>query len=117
AAAGLERLVSLGGLEPANGDAVSEHLRSREEVARILASHVAPVVHVRAAMVIGSGSASFQMLRHLVFRLPVMVTPRWIDTRTQPVAIADVVATLGALAAAEDPPAEVELGGADVLTY
>jgi uncharacterized protein YbjT (DUF2867 family) len=117
ARAGLERAIYLGGLEPTDGDAGSEHLRSREEVARILASHVAHVVHVRAAMVIGSGSASFQMLRHLVSRLPVMVTPRWIDTRTQPVAIADVVATLAALADADDPPAEVELGGADVLTY
>jgi uncharacterized protein YbjT (DUF2867 family) len=68
-------------------------------------------------MVIGSGSASFQMLRHLVSRLPVMVTPRWIDTRTQPVAIADVVGTLAALAEAGDPPGEVQLGGADVLTY
>ena len=117
AAAGLERAVYLGGLEPTDGEALSEHLRSREEVADILASHVAHVVHVRAAMVIGSGSASFQMLRHLVARLPVMVTPRWIDTRTQPVAIADVVAVLTALAEAHDPPSEVQLGGADVLTY
>ena len=101
----------------ASGETTSEHLRSREEVAEILAEHVDEVVHVRAAMVIGAGSASFQMLRHLVLRLPVMVTPRWIDTRSQPVAIADVVGTLAALADHPDPPAEVQLGGADVLTY
>src|SRR3954453_1299998 len=117
AAAGVGRIVYLGGLEAAGGEATSEHLRSREEVARILAAHVDGLVHVRAAMVIGKGSASFQMLRHLVARLPVMVTPRWIDTRTQPVAIADVVTALRALAIHPAPPREVQLGGADVLTY
>ena len=113
--AGTERVIYLGGLE-ANG-ATSAHLKSREEVARILAEHVEETVHVRAAMVIGPGSASFVMLKALVERLPVMVTPRWIDTRSQPVAIADVVATLSELAERESVPAEVELGGADVLTY
>ena len=110
--AGVERIVYLGGLA---GE--SEHLRSREEVARILREHVPDTVHVRAAMVIGKGSASFVMLRSLVERLPAMVTPRWIDTRTQPVAIADVVRTLAALAAFDGAPEEVELGGRDVLTY
>ena len=114
--AGVARLVYLGGLRGGPG-ATSEHLRSREEVARILAEHVPGTVHVRAAMVIGAQSASFLMMRSLVDRLPVMVCPRWIDTRTQPVAVRDVVATLAALALAEDPPAEVELGGADVLSY
>jgi uncharacterized protein YbjT (DUF2867 family) len=113
AAAGVGRVVYLGGLE---GD-VSEHLRSRNEVAEVLAADGPPTVHVRAAMVIGAGSASFQILERLVRRLPLMVTPRWIDTRTQPVAIADVVATLAALATYVDPPAEVQLGGAEVLTY
>jgi uncharacterized protein YbjT (DUF2867 family) len=112
-AAGVGRVVYLGGLE---GD-VSEHLRSRGEVAKVLAAEGPPTVHVRAAMVIGAGSASFQILERLVRRLPLMVTPRWIDTRTQPVAIADVVATLAALATYADPPAEVQLGGAEVLTY
>ena len=74
-------------------------------------------MYVRAAMVIGPGSASFEMLRHLVGRLPVMITPRWLDTRTQPVAIDDVVRTLADLAELDDAPAEVQLGGADVLTY
>jgi uncharacterized protein YbjT (DUF2867 family) len=112
-AAGVSRVVYLGGL----GGGDSKHLRSREEVAEVLAAHVAQVVHVRAAMVIGEGSASFIMLRSLVHRLPAMITPKWIDTRTQPIAIADVVHTLAELAGREDVPEEVELGGADVLTY
>jgi uncharacterized protein YbjT (DUF2867 family) len=111
--AGVRRVIYLGGLP--GGD--SEHLASREEVAKILAEHVEETIHVRAAMVIGSGSASFVMLKSLVHRLPAMITPRWIETRTQPVAIADVVKTLTALADHEDPPREVQLGGADVLTY
>lgn len=116
--AGVRRIVYLGGLDP-NGSR-SRHLESREEVAAILAEHGGGrdrLVHVRAAMVIGDGSASFQMLRSLVERLPAMVTPRWVDTRSQPVAIDDVVRTLATLATREDAPSEVELGGADVLTY
>jgi len=113
AEAGVERIVYLGGLEAAE----SEHLRSRHEVAEVLREHGPRLVYVRAAMVIGAGSASFQMLEHLVRRLPVMVTPRWIETRSQPVAIGDVAAALTTLAAHPDPPAEVQLGGADVLTY
>ncbi len=116
AAAGVRRIVYLGGLEGAGGH-VSAHLRSREEVAELLAEAVPEVVHVRAAMVIGAGSASFQMLEALVRRLPVMVTPKWIDTRSQPVAVVDVVRVLAALVEHPDPPAEVQLGGADVLTY
>lgn len=111
--AGVERVIYLGGLEGER----SEHLRSRHEVAEILREHGPPLVYVRAAMVIGAGSASFQMLEHLVRRLPVMVTPRWIDTRSQPVAIDDVAGTLAALATHPDPPQELQLGGADVLTY
>jgi uncharacterized protein YbjT (DUF2867 family) len=111
-AAGVRRVVYLGGLA---GD--SKHLRSREEVAELLAALGPPLVHVRAAMVIGDGSASFTMLRSLVDRLPVMVTPKWVDTRTQPVAARDVVGVLAALADREDAPQEVQVGGADVLTY
>ena len=72
---------------------------------------------MRAAMIIGQGSASFEMLRHLVSRLPVMVTPRWVDTRSQPVAVDDVVKALADVAERDDAPGEVQLGGADVLTY
>jgi uncharacterized protein YbjT (DUF2867 family) len=114
--AGVERIIYLGGLEGVADGAKSEHLRSREEVAAVLAQHVR-TVHVRAAMVIGEGSASFVMLSSLVHRLPVMVVPKWLDTRTQPVAIEDVTATLATLAELPDPPAEVQVGGADVLSY
>jgi uncharacterized protein YbjT (DUF2867 family) len=112
-AAGVQRVVYLGGL----GSSDSEHLRSRTEVAELLRQRVPQLVHLRAAMVIGAGSASFVMLRHLVQRLPAMICPRWIDTRTQPVAVADVVEVLAAAAEREDAPDELQVGGADVLTY
>jgi uncharacterized protein YbjT (DUF2867 family) len=112
--AGVERVIYLGGL----GDAASsEHLRSRDEVADLLRQRVPELVYARAAMIIGPGSASFEMLRHLTKRLPVMIAPRWLDTRTQPVAIADVASALATLAERDDVPAEVDLGGADVLSY
>ena len=113
--AGTPRVVYLGGL-PAAG-AGSRHLRSREEVADLLATAAAQVVHARAAMVIGAHSASFLMLRQLVRRLPAMVGPKWIDTRTQPIAARDVTRALVTLATFADPPAEVQLGGAEVITY
>jgi uncharacterized protein YbjT (DUF2867 family) len=114
--AGVERVVYLGGLGPTGEDA-SEHLRSRHEVAELLRQRVPELVYVRAAMIIGQGSASFEMLRHLVNRLPVMITPRWVDTRSQPVAVGDVVRALADVAETAGAPAEVQLGGADVLTY
>jgi uncharacterized protein YbjT (DUF2867 family) len=116
ARAGVARTIYLGGLEGA-GDDGSEHLRSRLEVAEVLSETVPELVHVRAAMIVGTESASFQMLRGLVEHLPVMITPKWLETRSQPVAIEDVVGTLAALAVREKTPAEVQLGGADVLTY
>lgn len=109
---GVERIVYLGGLEGA-----SAHLASRAETARTLAEHGPPLVHVRAAMIVGPGSASFEILRGLVDHLPAMIAPRWIDTRTQPVSIADTVRALIACAEADDPPEEVQLGGSDVLSY
>jgi uncharacterized protein YbjT (DUF2867 family) len=114
AAAGVRRVIYLGGLSSDNS---SDHLRSREEVAELLGEHVPELVHVRAAMVIGAGSASFQMLRALVHRLPAMVCPRWIDTRTQPIAIDDVVGALTALRDRPDATGEIQLGGAEALTY
>lgn len=118
AAAGVRRVIFLGGLS-GGGDAAasSAHLRSREEVAELLARHVPELVHARAAMVIGAGGASFEMLRALVTRLPAMICPRWVDTRTQPIAIEDLVHALAALRDRTDVTGDVELGGADVLTY
>jgi uncharacterized protein YbjT (DUF2867 family) len=114
--AGVRRVIYRGGLR-ASSDEGSAHLRSREEVGRILAEAAPETVHARAAMVIGAHSASFTMLTELVRRLPAMVGPKWIDTRTQPIAEADVTAALAALARFPAPPADVELGGAEVLTY
>ena len=110
--AGVRRIVYLGGLQ---GE--SEHLRSREEVADVLREHGPELVHARAAMVIGAGGASFVMMSKLVERLPLMVCPRWIDTRSQPIAVRDVVRALADLVERDDAPEDVELGGADVLTY
>jgi uncharacterized protein YbjT (DUF2867 family) len=112
--AGVERVIYLGGL---GSDASSEHLQSRDEVAKLLRQRIPELVYARAAMVIGPGSASFEMLRTLTQRLPVMIAPRWLDTRTQPIAIADVVAALAELATRDEVPGEVELGGADALSY
>jgi uncharacterized protein YbjT (DUF2867 family) len=113
--AGVRKIVYLGGL--GTGD-LSEHLASRQEVGRILRHSGVPTIELRASIVIGSGSASFEMIRALVERLPVMVTPRWVHTRTQPIAIDDVLAYL--LAAIDLEPAAselVEIGGADAVTY
>jgi uncharacterized protein YbjT (DUF2867 family) len=111
------RMVYLGGLAPADGP-LSPHMRSRAEVGRILSGSGVPTVVLRAAVVIGSGSASFEMLRYLTERLPVMVTPRWVASRVQPIAIRDV---LRYLVHAADLPAAVcgslDIGGPDVLTY
>jgi nucleoside-diphosphate-sugar epimerase len=120
ARAGVRRVIYLGGLSGGGAEmasASSAHLRSREEVAEILAGHLPQLVHVRAAMVIGAGGASFEMLHALVRRLPAMVCPRWIDTRTQPIALGDVVSALHALRDREDVVGDVELGGPDVLSY
>jgi len=114
--AGVRRVIYLGGLGDERAGS-SEHLRSRAEVADLLRAHVPELVYVRAAMVIGAGSASFEMLLHLTRRLPVMIVPRWLDTRTQPIAVRDVVRALADVGERDDAPAEVQLGGADVLTY
>lgn len=114
--AGVRRVIYLGGLSP-DESLDSAHLRSRHETADLLRSAAPEFVYARAAVVLGSGSASLVMLRELVERLPVMVCPRWIDVRTQPIAVADLVAAL--LHCAELPGLEgdVQLGGADVVTY
>jgi uncharacterized protein YbjT (DUF2867 family) len=115
AEARLERLVYLGGL--GSGPDLSAHLRSRQQVGGILRAGPVPAIELRAAIVIGGGSASFEMLRALVERLPFMVCPRWVRTRCQPIAIADV---LDGLRRALEIPAVsriVEIGGADALSY
>src|SRR3954451_19641278 len=115
--AGVGRLVYLGGLEPA-GEELSPHLRSRAEVARILLDSGAPTVVLRAAVVLGSGSASFAMLRYLPERLPVMVTPRWVHSLIQPIAIRDV---LRYLVGCGGLPSSVhrgfDVGGPDRMNY
>ncbi len=118
AEAGVERIVYLGGLGSSE-DTLSEHLQSRQETGRQLAAAGTPVLELRAGMVIGAGSASFRMLNDLVKRLPVMVTPRWVATRSQPIAIRDVVSYLIAAAAVPSTAGHmiVEIGGADVLSY
>ncbi|MCX4767482.1 SDR family oxidoreductase [Streptomyces sp. NBC_01275] len=119
-AAGVRRLVYLGGLTP---DGVPErelspHLRSRAEVGRILLGSGVPTAVLRAAVVIGSGSASFEMLRYLTERLPVMVTPSWVRTRIQPVAVRDVLrALVGGALMPDDVNRAFDIGGPDVLTY
>ncbi|AKU17253.1 NAD(P)H-binding protein [Luteipulveratus mongoliensis] len=117
AAAGVERIVYLGGLHPAGQD-LSEHLASRADVGQVFLDGEVPAVVLQAAILIGSGSASFEMLRHLTHRLPVMLTPRWVRSRIQPIAIDDV---LHYLVGAADLPSTVnrtfDVGGPDVLTY
>ena len=114
--AGIKRIVYLGGM--GSGDELSEHLSSRHEVGRILADGPTPVTELRAAVIIGSGSVSFEMLRYLTEVLPVMVTPRWVRTRCQPIAIHDVLGILiGVLDDETDADHVYEIGGPDVLEY
>lgn len=110
----LRRIVYLGGLGEGS---LSPHLESRQEVGRILASGETPVTELRAAVIIGSGSVSFEMLRYLTEVLPVMVTPKWVRTMCQPIAIRDVLEVL--VAALDDPDGDHvrEIGGPDRLSY
>lgn len=116
--AGVRRIVYLGGISPADQQ-LSPHLASREEVGQTLLESGVPTVVLRAAVVIGSGSASFEMLRYLTERLPAMVTPRWVRSHVQPIAVRDVLYYL--TRTAELVPADVnrgfDIGGPDVLTY
>jgi uncharacterized protein YbjT (DUF2867 family) len=116
--AGVRRIVYLGGLAPRDVE-LSPHLRSREEVGEVFLAGDVPAAVLRAAVILGSGSASFEMLRYLTERLPAMVTPRWAKNRVQPIAIRDVIRYLAACAT--QLPADVnrafDIGGPDVLTY
>ena len=112
---GVGRVVYLGGL----GDAPrSEHLRSRHETAEALRAHGPPLTYLRAAMVVGAGSESYRTLRYLVERLPAMIAPSWLSTKTQPIAIDDVLSYMEqAPAVVESAGREIQIGGPDVLSY
>lgn len=114
---GVKRIVYLGGLGDAN-EKLSAHLQSRHEVADILRSCGVPTIEFRASIVIGSGSLSFEMIRALVQRLPVMICPRWVDVKAQPIAVEDVVAyLLAALNLPEGQTGGFEIGGTDQVSY
>jgi len=114
--AGVQRIVCLGGL--GSGPDLSTHLASRQEVGRLLASTGVETIEFRASIVIGSGSLSFELVRSLTERLPVMIAPRWVRTRAQPIAIEDVIAYLVAALDLDAGAGRVfEIGGADVATY
>ncbi|MDQ2751215.1 MAG: NAD(P)H-binding protein [Actinomycetota bacterium] len=117
AGAGVERIVYLGGLGDDDGT-LSAHLRSRREVEALLGTGGVPVTVLRAAIVVGHGGISWELTRQLVDHLPVMVAPRWVTTRTQPIALADVIRYLvGVLEPAEALGAVYEVGGVEVLRY
>ena len=114
--AGVSRIVYLGGL--GRGDDLSRHLKSRQEVGRILASCGVTTIEFRASIVIGSGSLSFEMVRSLVMRLPVMLTPRWTRSLSQPIAIEDLIEYLRAAAVLDSRDSVVyEIGGSEQVTY
>jgi uncharacterized protein YbjT (DUF2867 family) len=117
AAAGVQRIIYLGGLGNDDDD-LSPHLRSRREVEHLLRDSGVPVTVFRAAVVVGHGGISWELTRQLVARLPVMLTPRWVNTRTQPIALPDAIRLL--VAACDAPQAvgaTYEIGGPDVLRY
>lgn len=117
AATGIRRIVYLGGIVP-SGQRLSRHLASRAEVGRILLDGPVPAIALQAAVIIGAGSASFEMLRYLTERLPAMVTPRWVHNRIQPIAVRDVLYYLTRAAElAPDVRGAFDIGGPEVLTY
>ncbi|MBW7883506.1 MAG: SDR family oxidoreductase [Caldilineaceae bacterium] len=115
--AGVQRIIYLGGLGDPEAD-LSKHLQSRQQTGQALQEAGVPVTELRAAVIVGSGSASFEMIRYLTEHIPVMVCPRWVYTRIQPIGIRDVLAYLvAALDTPESSGEVIEIGGADVLTY
>jgi len=114
--AGVKQIVYLGGI--ANDAKTSKHLKSRANTGKELATTSVPVMELRAGIIIGSGSASFEMLRHLTHRLPIMTTPKWVMNRTHPIAIRDVLWYLKNAAKLETPVAQVfDIGGPEILSY
>jgi uncharacterized protein YbjT (DUF2867 family) len=117
AGAGLRRIVYLGGLGD-DADDLSAHLRSRREVERLLGETGVPVISLRAGIIVGNGGISWEMTRQLVEHLPGMITPRWVRTRTQPIAVADVVRYLvGVLELPDTASRHFDIGGPEVLQY
>lgn len=115
ASAGVRRIIYLGGLGQGS---LSRHLRSRREVGDVLRQGAVPVTELRAAVVVGAGSMSFEMIRYLTERIPLMITPSWVKTPCQPIAISDLLSYL--LACLQEPRSTgrvIEIGGADVITY
>lgn len=116
-AAGIERILFLGGLAEAS-PALSEHLRSRQQSGDALREAGVPVTEFRAGVIVGSGSLSFEMIRYLTERVPVMICPRWVFTRTQPIGIREVLEYLtAALGVPESAGRIIEIGGSEVVTY
>lgn len=115
--AGVQHIIYLGGLGDKQAQ-LSRHLASRNQVGEILQHGAVPTTVLRAGIILGAGSASFEMLRYLVARLPVMITPRWVNTRTQPIAIRDVIGYLtGCLDARRTRGQTLDIGGTEILTY
>jgi uncharacterized protein YbjT (DUF2867 family) len=116
-AAGVDRIIYLGGLAEASPN-LSEHLRSRQQTGDALRCAGVPVTEFRAGVIVGSGSVSFEMIRYLTERVPVMICPRWVYTRTQPIGVRDVLEYLtSALAVPESQGRIIEIGGSEVVTY
>jgi uncharacterized protein YbjT (DUF2867 family) len=116
-AANLEQMIYLGGLGDPDAD-LSQHLKSRQDTGKFLSEAGVPVTEFRAAIIVGPGSISFEMVRYLTERIPIMICPRWVFTRVQPIAIRDVLAYLiSALEIPESRGQVIEIGGADVITY
>lgn len=117
AAADVERIIYLGGMRP-KGERQSKHLQSRIETGHVLRDGPVPVIEFRAAQIVGAGSLSFELVRYLTERVPLMICPKWVQTPTQPIAIQNVLEYLiAALHQPESGDAIVEIGGSDVLTY
>ena len=115
--AGVKRIIYLGGLGE-TGDKLSKHLASRQEVANILQSGRIHTTALRAAVIIGAGGASFELIRYLAERLPVMMCPRWINTRSQPIAVQNVISYLiGCLRQPATAGLTLDIGGPDIITY
>ncbi len=118
ASAGVGRIIYLGGLAETKGGALSKHLKSRIEVADILQAGQVPTTVLRTPVILGSGSASFEMMRYLVERLPIMTTPRWVHSMNQPIAIRNVITYLvGCLKFEETTGQTYDIGGPDILSY